>query len=142
MNAENIFDGLDDDELPFDCIESPFYENMRALFNIKLGELLQELVSEEFDEGDITLKLNLSIAEAYAEVAKPDFDNGGERKEQCAYPHPYADYEVKMTLKHTSKDKGRKNERVAFKYRDGRYIAIPVPTDQVTFDELSRRRGL
>ena len=140
MNAENIFDGFDDEELPLDCIESPFYADMRALFNIKLCELLQEFADGEFREGDINLKLSLSVPLDSEQIAQDDNDEGGQRQEPYTFRRPDAEYEAKLTLKRTSKDKGKSEDRRAFKCRDGRYIAVPVPTAQVTFDELQKHR--
>lgn len=140
MEAGNIFDGLVDEELPLDCIESPFYEQMRSQFNIKLCELLCELDSGKFEEGDITLKLNMSIMHASDEIAEQDMDTGGEAKKFVGYLRPYPEWDIKVNLKHSFKEKGCSQEKRSFIFRDGRFIAAPIPSAQVSFDELQGRR--
>lgn len=140
MNAENIFDGLGDDELPLDCIESPFYTDARAMMNIKLCELLENLESGDFQAGSVTLKLTLSTMSAIVEVPEENNDFGGERQSHREYKQPEADYEIKLSLQRNSRETGKSRGKRAFVFRDGRYIAVPVPSNQVTFDELSKRR--
>lgn len=141
MDAGLMFDGLGDDEIPMDCIESPFYVDMRALFNEKLAELLMELDGGEFSEGDIALKLTIGIGVGMENVPQDDYDAGGQRQKSFEFKKPGAEWEARLTLKKTSKDKGQYQERRAFKCRDGRYIAIPVKEAQVSIDEYQKRRG-
>lgn len=140
-NPELMYDGLNSNELPLDCIESPFYSDARSMMNIKLCELLENLLSGDFQAGSVTLKLTLSTLSAIAEISEADNDIGGERQSHREYKQPEADYEIKLSLQRNSRETGKSSGKRAFIFRDGRYIAAPVPSDQVTFDELEKRRG-
>lgn len=140
MEVENIFDGLADEELPLDCIESPFYAGARSMMNIKLCELLENLETGDFQAGSVTLKLTLSTLRAIIEAPETDIDYGGERNSHQEYKTPEADYEIKLSLQRNSRETGKHHSKCAFIYRDGRFIAAPVPSPQVSFDELQGRR--
>lgn len=135
MEIENIFEGLADEELPLDCIESPFYKDMRSLFNMQLAELLSELNGGEFQEGDITLKLNMEMMNAIDEVVSEGVEAGSETKQSVGYKLPVPTWEVKVNLKRSFKAKGSGYgaDKRAFKFRDGRFHrrAGPVGADEL-----------
>lgn len=140
MEAENMFEGLNENELPMDCIESPFYGELRMLINEKLDELLTELDRGEFQEGDINVKLTLGTMLGVESIPQEDGDTGGERQGSFEFRIPGAEWNVKLTLKKSSGEKGRFGERRAFKRRGERYIAVPVREAQMSFDDELRGR--
>lgn len=85
------------------------------------------------------MKLSVELADRSKDIVVQD--EAGEAAESAYhYKNPVIDYAVAMTLKKTSKDKARKTDTREFKLEDGRFLAVPVKTPQITMDELAGHR--
>lgn len=127
-----------DGPLHLDCIESPIYADVRGMVNIKLTELLAEIDSGDFTGGDLTMKLSFDMQPAVEDVTVQD--EGGEAEVVGrTYKNPTFEFQVAATLKKTSKDKGKFADKRRLEIEDGRFLAAPVPSPQMTMDEITRK---
>ena len=140
MDGEQLREELaadPDGPLHLDCIESPIYADVRSMANIKLAELLAEIQSGDFNGGDLTIKI-FDMQTAAQEITVQD--EGGEAADSARYyRNPTFEYAIAATLKKTAKDKGRYSEKRQFEMCDGRFLAAPVPSPQMTMDEITRK---
>ena len=128
-----------DGPLHIDCIESPIYADVRSMLNVKMAELLAEIYGGDFTGGDVTLKLSFDMRAAVEDVTVQD--EGGEAATVGQpYKNPTFDFAVNATLKKTSKDKGSYSDKRKLVMEDGRFLAAPIPSPQITMAELAAHR--
>ena len=79
-------------------IQSPIFEKMLSDLNGEIQRVIDQVHNEEFEAGEITLKLNLTLPYAFKEFPRED-ENGEMINELYKYKQPRFEHKVTTTLK-------------------------------------------
>lgn len=119
-------------------IDSPVFENMLKDLNKEIQRVIKSVYNGEFAGGEISLKLNLELDDAYEEF--PKNEGFGELKvERYSYKRPNFEHKITSTLKKQYKQEGcysEKREIVWDEYNE-KYVAKPLVNPQIEFKELN-----
>lgn len=116
-------------------IESPIFNSMLHDLNIEIKRVIDKVFDEEFEVGEISLKLKLSINEDYKTYPKDD-GYGGLTEQTYMYRKPYFEHQVSTTLKKQYKQEGVYTEEKEVKFKDGQYYVVPILEPQTSlFDK-------
>lgn len=121
-------------------IYSPIFEKFIVQLNGRIKECLPKIYSDEFEHGEITAKIKLSMPER--EKPKEVYDEDGEQTTVMeAYKSPNIEHKISLQFKQKSEVDGevilREHE---IKEVDGEYIAVPIQKPQVSMDEYLEGR--
>lgn len=116
-------------------IESPVFNCMLQDMNEEIQRIIQKVYDEEFSEGEITLKLNLSIPFDYKEIPKTS-EYGELINELYRYRKPRFEHKITATLKKQYKQEGLYSEEKEIKFIDGQFVAVPIEDPQLHIDDM------
>lgn len=116
-------------------INSPIFNCMLHDLNLEIKRVIEKVYDEEFEIGEISLKLKLSINNDYKEYPKEN--RFGELiNETYKYRKPYFEHQVSATLKKQYKQDGVYTEEKEVKFENGQYYVVPIIEPQTSlFDE-------
>lgn len=112
-------------------IESPIFNTMLHDLNLEIKRVIDKVFDEEFEIGEISLKLKLSINEDYKTYPKDD-GYGGFTEETYKYRKPYFEHQVSTTLKKQYKQEGAYTEEKEVKFEDEQYYVVPIIEPQTS----------
>lgn len=116
-------------------IQSPIFEGMLKDLNKEIVRVIDKVYKSEFEEGEVNLKLSLTIDEAYKRFPKEN-DYGETVYETYEYKKPNFEHNVTTTLKKQYKQKGSYTEEKEVVYEDGQYMVKPIEEPQLNLFEL------
>lgn len=112
-------------------IKSPIFNAMLHDLNLEIKRVIDKVYDEEFEIGEISLKLKLSIVNEYKEYPKED-RFGDLVNETYKYRKPYFEHQVSTTLKKQYKLDGVYTEEKEIKFEDGQYYVVPLIEPQLS----------
>lgn len=116
-------------------IESPIFNTMLHDLNLEIKRAIEKVYDEEFEIGEISLKLKLSITDDYKEYPKEN-EFGELVSETYKYRKPYFEHQVSTTFKKQYKQEGLYTEEKEVKCIGGEYMVVPLKEPQISlFDE-------
>ena len=116
-------------------INSPIFNSMLHDLNKEIKRVIDKVYDQEFEAGEITLKLSLAIPESYKEFPREN-GSGEVVNETYFYRRPYFEHKVTSTLKKQYKQEGFYTEEKEIKFEDGQYIVVPLTEPQISmFDD-------
>ena len=115
-------------------IESPVFNSMLHDTNQEIKRVMQKVYDEEFESGEITIKLNLTILDDYKEFPKTN-EFGELVNELYRYKRPRFEHKVTTTLKKQFKQDGLYTEEKEIQFVDGEYVAVPIENPQLGVDD-------
>jgi hypothetical protein len=130
-----MYDDLKNVSLPI-CVDSPIFESMRLAFDAQLVNVMSELFEENFDGGEINLKLAIEIELDHEDIAESDgFE--GHIKQDIFFKKPVFKHAITASFKRRSKLEGKYDERRQLKINaDGSFIAAPVNHSQMSLSDI------
>lgn len=112
-------------------IDSPLFNEAINLLDSEIKRIIEKLYDEEFKEGEVTLKLKISLQEDYKEFPVID-DLGYEDSKIVYFNRPSIDHNVSTTLKKQYREKGSISLDSEIKKNDkGEFILSPVVEPQL-----------
>lgn len=109
-------------------VSSPIFNSMLHDLNKEIKRVIDKVYDQEFEAGEVTLKLSLAIPESYKEFEVVN--------ETYYYRRPYFEHKVTSTLKKQYKQEGFYTEEKEIKFEDGQYFVVPIIEPQLSlFDE-------
>lgn len=116
-------------------INSPIFNSMLHDLNKEIKRVIDKMYDEEFEAGEITLKLAIAIPEAY-KVFPKETSSGEVINETYKYRKPYFEHKVTSTLKKQYKQEGIYTEEKEIKFENGQYFIVPIVEPQISmFDD-------
>ena len=112
-------------------IESPIFNTMLHDLNLEIKRVIDKVFDEEFEIGEISLKLKLSIVDEYKEYPKEN-EFGELINQTYKYRKPYFEHQVSTTLKKQYKQEGVYTEEKEVKFEDGQYYVVPIIEPQTS----------
>lgn len=114
-------------------IDSPVFEKMLDDLNKEIQRIVKSVYDGKFASGEISVKLNLEITEAFIEIPKVDeFRNMV--NEQYKYKRPNFEHKITSTLKKQYKQEGCYSENKEVVWDGEKYIVKPLINPQIGFD--------
>lgn len=114
-------------------IDSPVFNCLLQDLNKEIQRCIKKVYEEEFEAGEITVKLSLEIPEAFKTVARVD-EFGEIINDTYRYRQPRFEHKVTSTLKKQYKQEGIYQEERDVKFEDGKFVAVPIKDPQVRID--------
>ncbi|MPN22132.1 hypothetical protein SDC9_169515 [bioreactor metagenome] len=112
-------------------IESPVFNAMRSDLNKEVLRCIRKVYDEEFEGGEVTLKLSIEIPEAFKII--PRVNEFGELiNETYRFRQPKFEHKITSTLKKQFKQEGIYREERDVKFEDGKFIAVPIKDAQIS----------
>ncbi len=115
-------------------IKSPIFNEMLSDLDKEIKRVVEKVYEEEFETGEITLKLSLEIPEDFKEFPKKD-ELGFEENELYYYRKPHFKHKVSTSLKKQYKQQGVYSEDKEVQFVDGQYLLVPVKEPQISLFE-------
>lgn len=112
-------------------IESPIFNSMLHDLNLEIKRVIEKVYDEEFETGEISMKLKLNIKDEYKEYPKENAF-GELFNETYKYRRPYFEHQVSTTLKKQYKQEGVYTEEKEVKFEDGQYYVVPILEPQTS----------
>ncbi|NOH14845.1 hypothetical protein [Clostridium cochlearium] len=116
-------------------IESPVFNAMLNDTNKEIQRCIKKVYDEEFESGEITIKLNISIPETVKIIPKVN-EFGELINETYEYRRPVFKHNITSTLKKQFKQEGIYTEEKDVKYEDGEFIVVPIKDPQMSIDDI------
>lgn len=114
-------------------IDSPVFNCLLKDLNSEIQRCVKKVYEEEFEVGEITIKLSIEIPEAYKTI--PRVDEFGEIiNDTYRYRQPRFEHKVTSTLKKQYRQEGIYQEERDVKFEDGKFVAVPIKDPQVRID--------
>ena len=120
-------------------IQSPIFEKMLSDLNGEIQRVIDQVHNEEFEAGEITLKLNLTLPYAFKEFPRED-ENGEMINELYKYKQPRFEHKVTTTLKKQFKREGLYLDDKEVKFEDGHFLAVPIEDPQIDIFEIEKAK--
>lgn len=116
-------------------VESPVFQCLLKDLNKEIQRCIKKVYDEEFESGEISLKLTIEIPEADKVIPKVD-EFGEMINEVFRYRKPRFEHKVTSTLKKQFKQEGLYTEERDIQFEDGRFIAVPIKDAQMSIDDI------
>ena len=117
-------------------IESPIFEAMLDGLNREILRVIGQVYDEEFEAGEISLKLNLEIIDGFKEFPKVNED-GEMINELYKFRRPRFEHKITTTLKKKYERKGVYTEEKDVQCKpDGHYAVVPIYEPQVRIEDI------
>lgn len=115
-------------------IKSPIFNAMLHDLNLEIKRAIEKVYDEEFEVGEISLKLKLNINDEYKEYPKEN-EFGELVNEMYRYKKPYFEHSISTTFKKQFKQEGLYTEEKEVKCIDGEYLVVPLKDPQLNMFE-------
>jgi hypothetical protein len=112
-------------------INSPIFKSLLSDLNKEIKRVIEKIYDEEFEAGEISLKLALSLPEDCKEYPKVN-ELGFKESEFYYYRKPYFKHSVSTSLKKQYKQQGEYIADREVQLVDGQYILVPVKEPQLS----------
>ncbi|WML35367.1 hypothetical protein [Clostridium sp. OS1-26] len=106
-------------------IDSQIFDDMRNDLNKEILRCIKKVYDKDFASGEISLKLNIEIPNAYKNFSKENH-LGELVTETYTYRTPKFKHSVTTTLKKQFKQEGTYFEEREVQFEDGKFVAAPV----------------
>jgi basic membrane lipoprotein Med (substrate-binding protein (PBP1-ABC) superfamily) len=118
-------------------IESPVFDAMLSDLDEEIQRVIKSVYNGEFASGEISLKLDLKIREAFKEIPKEDV-NGDVVNELYKYKKPTFEHKITSTLKKQYNQKGcyDENKEVVWDEIEEKFVVQPLMDPQLRFYEI------
>lgn len=117
-------------------INSPIFYSMLHDLNKEIKRVIDKVYDQEFEAGEITLKLSLAIPESYKEIPVEKKASGEIINETYKYRRPYFEPKVTSTLKKQYKQEGFYTDEKEIRFENGQYFIVPIVEPQISlFDD-------
>jgi len=118
-------------------IESPVFNGLLNDLDKEIQRVVQSVYNGDFASGEISLKLELKIRDAYKEIPSEDI-NGNVINEKYEYKKPNFEHKITSTLKKQYNQKGcyDENKEVVWDDINKKYIVQPLMDPQIKFYEF------
>lgn len=114
-------------------IDSPVFNCLLQDLNKEIQRCIKKVYEEEFEVGEVTVKLSLEIPEAFKTI--PRVDEFGEIiNDTYRYRQPRFEHKVTSVLKKQYRQEGIYQEERDVKFEDGKFVAVPIKDSQVRID--------
>lgn len=114
-------------------VNSPIFNCLLQDLNKEVQRCIKKVYEEEFEAGEITVKLSLEIPEAFKTIARVD-EFGEIINDTYRYRQPRFEHKVTSTLKKQYKQEGLYQEERDVKFEDGKFVAVPIKEQQIRID--------
>lgn len=114
-------------------IDSPVFEKMLDDLNKEIQRVIQSVYDGEFASGEISVKLNLEIIEAFEEIPTVD-EFGNMINELYKYKKPKFEHKITSTLKKQSKREGCYSDKKEVVWDGEKYVVKPLVNPQTQFN--------
>jgi len=117
-------------------IESPVFNSMLNDLDEEIQRVVKNVYEGKFASGEISLKLDLKIRDAFKEIPKEDI-YGNMINEKYEYKKPSFEHKITSTLKKEYKSKGcyEENKEVVWNEIEGKFVVQPLMDPQLRFKE-------
>lgn len=120
-------------------IESPVFTAMISSLNQQIQKVIKLVYDEKFKSGEIALKLNIELPNAYKEFPRTDELTGEMIVDTFKYRKPVFEHKLTTTLKKQFKDEGGYTDERDVQFQDGHFVAVPLKRNQISlFDEAEK----
>lgn len=116
-------------------IASPVFYAMLNDLDKEIQRCIKKVFDEEFESGEISLKLSIELPNAYETIPKED-DFGEMVNETFKYRQPYFKHKVTTSLKKQFNQEGLYKEKRDIQLKDGKFIAVPIEDAQMHIDDM------
>lgn len=118
-------------------IESPVFNSMLNDLNEEIQRVVKNVYEGKFASGEISLKLELKIRDAYKEIPREDL-YGNMINDKYEYKKPNFEHKITSTLKKQYKQEGcyDENKEVVWNELEGKFVVQPLMDPQIKFYEL------
>jgi len=116
-------------------IESAIFNGMLFDLNSEILRCIQRVFNEEFEGGEIALKLNIELPTAYESFKRTDETTGEVLEDTFKYRKPFFEHKITTTLKKQFKKDGQYTDRREVQYDGEKFIAVPVKEAQLSMFE-------
>jgi len=117
-------------------VESPIFKQMMTDLNQEVKRVIEKVFNQEFESGDINLKLNLDIINGYQEYYDTDETTGEQIEEVYRYKKPLFKHTVTSTLQKKYKNEGGYSEDKEVIFEDGQYKVKPIINPQLNIEDF------
>ena len=115
-------------------VNSPVFNCLLQDLNKEIQRCIKKVYDEEFESGEISLKLSVEIPEAFKTI--PRVNEFGEMiNDTYKYRKPVFEHKITSTLKKQFKQEGIYTEERDVKFEDGKFVAIPIKDAQLNMLE-------
>jgi basic membrane lipoprotein Med (substrate-binding protein (PBP1-ABC) superfamily) len=125
-------------------IESPVFNAMLNDLDEEIQRVVKSVYNGEFASGEISLKLELKIRDAYKEIPSEDI-YGNIINEKYEYKKPNFEHKITPTLKKQYNSKGsyEENKEVVWDKINEKFVVQPLMDPQIKFMDfdISREEG-
>ena len=115
-------------------IDSPVFASMLGDLNGEIQRVIKKVFNEEFESGEINLKLNIEIPESYKSYARTN-DDGELVNDTYKYKKPDFQHKVTSTLKKKYEQKGSFTGEREVIFLDGEFLARPLMQEQMMLED-------
>ena len=117
-------------------IESPVFNAMLNDLDEEIQRVVKSVYNGEFASGEISLKLDLGIRDAYKEIPKEDV-YGNMINEKYEYKKPNFEHKITSTLKKQYNQKGcyDENKEVVWDEIEEKFVVQPLMDPQLRFKD-------
>jgi hypothetical protein len=118
-------------------IDSEIFNGVRFDLDAEIKRCVRAVYDNDFEAGEITLKLNIEIPNAYDTVFKKDPVTGETMQETYRYRKPHFEHKISTVLKKQYKKDGIYEARRDVQFIDGEYVAVPIKEAQMHMDDYA-----
>jgi len=120
-------------------IESPVFNAMLNDLDEEIQRVVKSVYEGKFASGEISLKLDLKIRDAYKEIPRDD-GLGNIINEKYEYKKPNFEHKITSTLKKQYNSKGcyDENKEVVWDEIEEKFVVQPLMDPQLRFYELEK----
>ena len=116
-------------------IDSPVFNALLSDLNKEIQRCIQKVYDEEFEAGEISLKLAIEIPNGYETIPKTD-EYGEIIQETFKYRQPRFEHKVTTTLKKKYVQEGIFTDKRDVQYQDGKFVAVPIKEAQLRLENM------
>lgn len=116
-------------------MDSPVFNCLLKDLDKEIQRCIKKVYDEEFESGEISLKLSIEIPKAFKTIPKTN-EYGELINETYKYRKPLFEHKVTTTLKKQFKQEGIYTEDRDVKYEDGKFFATPIKDPQICIDDI------
>ncbi|MBS4538192.1 hypothetical protein GOQ27_06940 [Clostridium sp. D2Q-11] len=122
-------------------IDSPIFEDMLENLNREILRVVEKVYEEEFEAGEITVKLALTIPTSYKDYpAKNEF--GEMVNKTFSFRKPHFEHKITTNLKKQFKQEGLYTEEKEVVFKDGKFVAMPIQEPQTSLFDNKNQGGM
>lgn len=114
-------------------IESPIFNKLLNDLNQEIERVIQKVYDNEFEAGEITVKLSIEIPNDYENIPREN-DFGEMIQETIKFRKPCFQHKVTTTLKKKYVTEGQYAAKRDIQLIDGKFVAVPIEDPQTKLE--------